>query len=77
MRDFIEQQKEMARKLISTGVVTEEEVDTLTSQIIKNTLEEVGRMVEGMRTFTGGSSVNEKDKRVNKAQVLEILDNLK
>lgn len=35
---------------------------------------ELREKVEGMKTYTGGSSVNEKDKRVNKQEVLSLLE---
>lgn len=47
------------------------------TEALENLLEqERNRMseeVEKMKTYTGGSSVNEKDKRVNKQEVLSIL----
>ena len=35
---------------------------------------EISEAVKKMKTYTGGSSVNEKDKRVNKAEVLSIIN---
>lgn len=40
---------------------------------VSNREKEIAEEVEKMKTYTGGSSVNEKDKRVNKAEVLKII----
>ncbi len=45
---------------------------------IENLLEQEKRRIsdeiEEMKTYTGGSSVNEKDKRVNKQEVMSIIN---
>ncbi len=44
------------------------------SEAIAAERKELREKVEGMKTYTGGSSVNEKDKRVNKQEVLSLLE---
>ncbi len=50
--------------------VVQEEI----SKAIAEDRKELREKVEGMKTYTGGSSVNEKDKRVNKQEVLSLLE---
>ena len=47
--------------------------DFFKDQVISAREKEIEDEVEKIKTYTGGSSVNEKDKRVNKAEVLSIL----
>ncbi len=47
--------------------------DFFKDQVISAREKEIADEVEKIKTYTGGSSVNEKDKRVNKAEVLSIL----
>lgn len=54
------------------------ELKAFISQAIASAVEaremEISEAVKKMKTYTGGSSVNEKDKRVNKAEVLSIIN---
>lgn len=43
-------------------------------QVISAREKELVEEVEKMKTYTGGSSVNEKDRRVNKQEVLSIIN---
>jgi hypothetical protein len=52
--------------------VVSQKKKAIASAVAKRELE-IADEVEKIKTYTGGSSVNEKDKRVNKAEVLSIL----
>ena len=55
-----------------TRKLREKVSQAITTAVAKRELE-IAEEVEKIKTYTGGSSVNEKDKRVNKAEVLSIL----
>jgi len=55
---------------------TEPTIGTVKSfirELLSQREKEIADEVEKMKTYTGGSSVNEKDKRVNKSEVLSII----
>ena len=56
----------------SIDFIKSEILSFITTAVAKRELD-IADEVEKIKTYTGGSSVNEKDKRVNKAEVLSIL----
>ena len=51
-----------------------EEVKSFIENLLEQERKRMSDEIAVMKTYTGGSSVNEKDKRVNKQQVLSIIN---
>ena len=51
-----------------------EEIKSFIENLLEQEKRRMSEEIEEMKTYTGGSSVNEKDKRVNKQEVLSIIN---
>ena len=51
-----------------------EEIISFIENLLEQEKKRISDEIEEMKTYTGGSSVNEKDKRVNKQEVLSIIN---
>ena len=51
-----------------------EEIKSFIENLLEQEKRRISDEIEEMKTYTGGSSVNEKDKRVNKQEVLSIIN---
>ena len=71
IRHPITQKKNEPRMFFS--VILADDVKSFIENLLEQERKRMSEEIEEMKTYTGGSSVNEKDKRVNKAEVLSIL----
>lgn len=63
-KKYLERKKELGRSIFES---------TQKSDILA-TLEAVKGIIEEQKTYTGGSSVNEKDRRINKSNLLRFIE---
>ena len=68
-----EKWKESLNSLLFKSIDLKSEILSFITTAVVKREKEIADEVEKIKTYTGGSSVNEKDKRVNKAEVLSIL----
>ncbi len=69
--ELSEEEKESDRREVRSYLPL---LESKISKALTAEKKELREKVEGMKTYTGGSSVNEKDKRVNKQEVLSLLE---
>lgn len=69
--ELSEEEKESDRREVRSYLPL---LESKISKALTAERKELREKVEGMKTYTGGSSVNEKDKRVNKQEVLSFLE---